>query len=50
MSNYFIILFQQPSTNSKMNSNGNLHQLPAAFACEPLLPEIDEEPLYKGMS
>jgi len=44
----FRYLLQQPTINSKLNSNGNLHELSAAFPCEPNLPEIDEEPLYKG--
>lgn len=34
---------------AKRNANGNVNQqLPAAFACEQSLPELDEEVFYKG--
>lgn len=44
----YLVSSQVPSNNSKINSNGTLHQMSTSFACEPTLPEIDEEPLYKG--
>ncbi|KAH8305212.1 hypothetical protein KR018_003245 [Drosophila ironensis] len=38
------------ANNSKLNANGSLHQVSTSFACEPILPEIDEEPLYKDFT
>lgn len=46
----FCLCVSQFSANAaKRNANGNVNQqLPAAFACEQSLPELDEEVFYKG--